>query len=417
MQTVTDVAADGRMGGAATRLLAAATLSRLADSAAGIAVTLLVIARTDDVRLAGLVVAAFALPTLLTGPILGALLDRLPAKRPLFIANQLILAATLTGVLVLAGRSPTILLIALGLLAGLTAPVLTGGYSSILPQVLPPARLTRGNAADAASYNIAGLGGPALASAIASTAGAGAALASVAAIAAIGVALILIAPMPTTSAAVTTTTAAGGRESLPTALRDGVRLVMREPLLRATTVTTTVSHTVQGLLPVTLPLLALQLGHPAEHGGWILTAISFGALIGSLASAHLLIRIPPRTALIGALVCYGSGVAAIAAAPTLSIALPFAALAGLANGPVLAATMTIRQHCTPAHRYAQIVATGASIKTGGYALGAATTGLLAAHLTARQIVFFVAGVQLLALVPLLTNRQRIVPPHATPKPA
>ncbi|MEU8207654.1 MFS transporter [Micromonospora sp. NPDC049044] len=414
MQTVTDVVADGRLGGAATRLLAAATLSRLADSAAGIAVTLVVIARTDDVRLAGLVVAAFALPTLLTGPVLGALLDRLRTKRPLFIANQLILAATLTGVLVLAGRSPNILLIALGLLAGLTAPVLTGGYSSILPQVLPPARLPRGNAADAASYNIAGLGGPALASAIASTAGAGAALASVAAIAAIGVALILSAPMPNPS---TAAAEGDGRESLPAALRDGVRLVMREPLLRATTMTTTLSHTVQGLLPVTLPLLALQLGHPAEHGGWILTAISFGALIGSLASARLLIRVQPRTALIGALVCHGSGVAAIAAAPTLWFALPFAALAGLASGPVLAATMAIRQQCTPAHRYAQIVATGASIKTGGYALGAAATGLLAAHLTARQIVFVVAGVQLLALVPLLAGRQRTGPPHAKPRPA
>jgi hypothetical protein len=111
-------------GGAGRRgigaLLVSATVSRLADQSASIALVLLVIARTHNPRLAGLVVAAFTVPTLVTGPVIGAYLDRLKAKRALFAANQVTLAAALAGVAILAGHAPGTVLIALGLLAGLT---------------------------------------------------------------------------------------------------------------------------------------------------------------------------------------------------------------------------------------------------------------------------------------------------------
>jgi hypothetical protein len=107
-------------------LLASATVSRLADQSASIALVLVVIARTHDPRLAGLVVAAFAVPTLVTGPVIGAYLDQLRAKRALFAANQATLAAALAGVVVLAGHAPGAVLIVLGLFAGLAAPAGAG---------------------------------------------------------------------------------------------------------------------------------------------------------------------------------------------------------------------------------------------------------------------------------------------------
>lgn len=61
-----------KIGRAGLVLLATATMSRLADNAAAIALVLLIIARTGDPRLAGLVVGAFSVPTLVTGPVLGA---------------------------------------------------------------------------------------------------------------------------------------------------------------------------------------------------------------------------------------------------------------------------------------------------------------------------------------------------------
>ena len=386
-----------RLGRGGWVLLTSATVSRLADSAATVAMVLVIITRSRDPRLAGLVVAAFALPTLVTGPVLGACLDGLRARRALFAANQVLLAGALTAVLGCAGHVPGVVLIGIGLCAGLTAPVLTGGFSSLVPLVVPPARLLRANALDAASYSVAGLGGPALVAVLAAVLGAGVALGAVAAIAAAGVLLVLVAPMPAS-------VHPGRTDSLVTALREGLGLLGRDRVLRATTAATTLSELSLGLLPVTLPLLAIQLGYRAAIGAWFITAISAGGLIGALASERLLARRSAPAVIAGSVAGTGLGLLALAFITSLGLALALAALAGLAEGPLLAATLRVRQRRVPARRYAQISATAASMKTGAYALGAAVTGLLATSLTARQLLLTAAGGQLLALTPMLQAR-------------
>ncbi|HEY0934821.1 MAG TPA: MFS transporter, partial [Trebonia sp.] len=168
-------------------LLAAATASRLAVNTAPVALVLLVITRTGDARLAGLLVAAFTVPTLVAGPVLGAYLDQLRRKRLLFAVSQAVLAADLAAVLALAGRVPSGVIAALAFLAGVTAPVLTGGYSSLVPQVIPPGALGRANALDSASYGLADIAGPAIVSALAGVLGAPAGFAGLVAVAAGGV--------------------------------------------------------------------------------------------------------------------------------------------------------------------------------------------------------------------------------------
>jgi len=399
-------------------LLISASVSRLADQSASIALVLLVIARTHNPRLAGLVVAAFTVPTLVTGPVIGAYLDQLKAKRALFATNQVTLAAALTGVAVLAGHAPGAVLIALGLLAGLTAPVLTGGFSSLVPLVVPPDRLRRANALDAASYNVAGLAGPALVAVLAGAAGAGLALSAVAGIAALGLVRVLGAPMPATPPRPSGGVPDHGPDqpapgSLRATVADGLRLLRDVPLLRSTTIATTLSQLAQGLLPVALPLLAVRLGHPVSAGAWLLTALSAGGLAGSLASGRLLAWRTAPTVLIAAMAACGVFLAALAAAPGFDPALGLAVLAGAADGPILAATLAVRQRTVPADRYAQTAATAASLKTGAYALGAAVAGLLAGALTARQLMLLIGIGQLLALVPFL-GRQATSPARSLP---
>jgi hypothetical protein len=103
--------------------------------------------------------------------------------------------------------------------------------------------------------------------------------------------------------------------------------------------------------------------------------------------------------LIAAMAACGAFLTALAAAPGFNPALGLAVLAGAADGPILAATLAIRQRTVPADRYAQTAATAASLKTGAYALGAAAAGLLAGELTARQLVLLLGIGQLLALAP------------------
>ena len=189
-------------------------------------------------------------------------------------------------------------------------------------------------------------------------------------------------------------------------MADGLRLLRDVPVLRSTTIATTLSQLSQGLLPVTLPLLAVRLGHPASAGAWLLTALSGGGLAGSLASGRLLAGRTAPAVLIAAMTACGALLAGLAAVPDFTLALGLAVLAGAADGPILAATLAVRQRTVRPDRYAQTAATAASLKTGAYALGAAVAGLLAGALSARELVLLVGIGQLIALIPFLPRRAR-----------
>jgi len=180
----------------------------------------------------------------------------------------------------------------------------------------------------------------------------------VAGIAALGLVLVLGVPMPATAPGVDHLVGSRGPVqaapgSLLAAVADGLRLLRDVPLLRSTTVATTLSQLWQGLLPVALPLLAVRLDHPASAGAWLLTALSAGGLAGSLASGRLLAWRTAPTVLIAALAACGAFLTALAAAPGFDSALGLAVLAGAADGPILAATLAVRQRTVPAGRYAQ----------------------------------------------------------------
>ena len=145
--------------------LLAATLARLASEMFPVAAVLLVLDRTGRPGLAGAVVAATTLPAVVTGPVLGAWLDRTGRRRVALATNQVLLAASLLGILAAAGRAPGWTLLVLAALAGLTGPLATGGYTSMIPLLVPERLLARANALEASSFNTAAIAGPAVAGA------------------------------------------------------------------------------------------------------------------------------------------------------------------------------------------------------------------------------------------------------------
>jgi hypothetical protein len=312
----------------------------------------------------------------------------------------LVLAADLAAVLVLTGRVPGALVAAFTLVSGATAPVLTGGYSSLVPLVIAPAALGRANSLDAASYGVGGIAGPALVSALSGAFGVGAGFGALVATTAAGLPLVLLAPMP-----VAATAAARTRESLPAAIADGLRLLRQSRELLSVTVATTAGQFFQGPLPVLLPLLAIALGRPASAGGWLLTAFSVGGLAGALASDRLIARWSTRLVLLGSLAALGALLAVLAAPLSFAACLLVAALAGLADGPALAATLTVRQGNVPPDRYAQTLATASSLKIAAYSAGSALAGLLTGVLTVRQLILGLACGELLSAAPLLLPRR------------
>jgi MFS family permease len=382
-------------------LFTASTSARLANEAARVAVVLLVLARTHSPALAGGLVAALTLPQLVSGPFLGAWLDRTHHRRTAFVANQVLLPVVLLGLLGATGHSPSWVVVLLGTLAGLTAPVLTGGFTGLIAPLVHGDLLRRAYGAESTSYNVAGVVGPSLAGALAGWVSPEAAVIAAAVLSCVALAAVLRVPMPDPLA---TSTA-----PLSRAVWEGLQHLARTPRLRAVTVLTTLSFGGVGAFPVVFPSLATAVGAREAASGALFSAFCVGALAGSLAvSARTPKTGPLRSALIGV-----SGLAvvfaALAEAPSLPVALVLVALAGACEGPVVAATLTIREQLSPASMRTQVVTTAASIKFGAYAMGSAVAGHVVAAHGARAGVWFLAGAQLAGvLLGLLALKARRV---------
>ena len=100
--------------------VSAATLARVSDEMFSVGVVLLVLDRTGSAELAGLAVAAITLPSLLTGPLLGAWLDLTGRRRRLMVADQVLIAAMLVVLVLVTGNGPDWLVPLVVLAAGVT---------------------------------------------------------------------------------------------------------------------------------------------------------------------------------------------------------------------------------------------------------------------------------------------------------
>jgi MFS family permease len=378
-------------------LFTASTTARLANEAARVAMVLLVLDRTSSPALAGAVVGALALPALFTGPVLGAWLDRTSHRRAVFVANQVLLLGVLVGLLAVTGSAPSYVVVLLSLLAGVTAPVLTGGFTGLIPPLVPAPHLRRAYGAEATSYNLAGVVGPAMAGAVAAAASPAIAVGATAAVSALALGAVLRVPMPPP--------ATGPATGLARTVGGGLRLLATVPPLRSITVATTVSFTGMGALPVVFPLLAVEVGQPAAAGGALFSAFALGALAGSLLVASRVPRTGPmRMAYLG-IAGLALAFAAVAAAPSFPVAVALVAVAGALEGPVLASTLAVRAAHSPPEMQTQVVTTAASLKFGGFALGSAVTGLVVASHGVRAALLVLAAMQVLGIVLGLLSRK------------
>lgn len=380
-------------------LFTASTTARLANEAARVAIVLLVLARTDSPALAGTVVGALALPALVTGPVLGAWLDRTSHRRAVFVLNQLVLLGVLVAMLAVTGSAPSYVVVLLGLLAGVTAPVLTGGFTGLIQPLVPEPFLRRAYGAEATSYNLAGVVGPALAGALAAAASPDLAVGATAAMSFVALLAVLRVPMPPPEAD-------PDRRSLVRSVLSGLKLLATVAPLRSITLATTVSFTGMGALPVVFPLLAVEVGQPAAAGGALFSAFALGALVGSAAIAARTTRTSPmRLAFLG-MGGLALAFAAVAAAPTFLVAVVLVTVAGAMEGPTLASTLAVRAAHSPPDMQTQVVTTAASLKFAGFAVGSAVAGLVVASYGVRVGLLALAAMQVVGIVLGLLARAR-----------
>lgn len=371
--------------------VAAATLARLADEMFSVGVVLLVLDRTGSATLAGLTVAAVTLPGVITGPLLGAWLDRTGRRVVIMAIDQVLMACALIGIVAAAGNAPDFVVPLCALVAGVTYPLSFGGFTSLIPAIVPERLLEPANALEVTSFNAALVTGPALAGTIAAVAAPAASLVVQALLTLAALPLILRLPEPGRDEP-------DDRRSLVEIAASGFRHVLSTPQLRGVTATGALSLAGLGLLTVAFPLFAVEeLGAPRSSAGYMWAAFAVGSTFGALALVRLQRACPSERVVLGAVASFGALMLLWPLAGTLPVVLVLIALAGVADGPGLAATFATRQRLTPHEMHGQVFTTAASLKVGSFALGAALAGPAVTSLGAGGALLAAAAAQFVAV--------------------
>ncbi len=385
--------------------MAGAVAARTGDEMSGPALLVAGLAVTGSPLTASWLLAGLTVSAAAGGPLLGVLLDR--ARRPGRLLACCLLGYS-TGLLLVLyglGRVPDAALIGVAVVAGLLGPALTGGWTAQLSRVAGPERLSRANALDAMSYNVAGLAGPAVVGLVAS---AGGGIMTVLVCAGLLVAALPAAwslpPVRARPAAIGGGQPGGGQpgggqpgggqpggaagrgRAVRAELVEGFAVIWRNAALRRATAGSALSCCGLAMLVVSAPVLGAELTGESGHGALLLavTAAS-GLAANAVIAAWGRVRRWDRVLVWGTAVL-GAGMALAAGAGAFWAAVLAAAVAGAGEGPQLTALFSVRHREAPARLRSQVFTTGASLKITSFAIGSALAGPLAAYSASSALV-------------------------------
>jgi MFS family permease len=369
-------------------------LSRASSTMFTTAGVLLVLDRTASAPLAGVTVAAAVLPGALSGPMLGAWLDVASRRRGWIVIDQLLSVAGLLAIVALAGHAPNWTVPAVAVVYGITRPISSGSFTSALAEIAGPDLLDLASSIEASSLNFSFIIGPALAGVLAGATSAAAAI-DVQAAATIVVA-ILIAVNPVFEAR-----PKERAQTIAHALRQGTNVLLRNPLLRASGIGSTLANFGWGMMTIGFPIYAARSLHAGTNaGGYLWAGVAFGSIVGTFA-----LRGSPSLGRIGA--SYGVlGLSALLwpLAGALAIGIVLVTVTGFLEGPAYSGTIALRQRHTPAHVRAQVMTTITGIGMVAASAGAVFGGVV--HQIWVVVVIFAA---VNAAAALSAARIRVLP--------
>jgi predicted MFS family arabinose efflux permease len=324
----------------------------------------------------------------------GAIADIVDPRR-MIIAVSYAIAALMTifaAVVALDFVSPVVLLLATFVLSGawsLNSPA----WLSIITQLVPKPVIPGAMAAHSVGYNVSRTLGPALGGFIIVRYGAAAPLWIF-----VGANLMVIAAL--------TWWRAPGRqrttlpaERLSSALRTGLRHTANNRLLWATLARTLAIYPFSAAYWGLLPLIARRTGQGAEHYGILLSAISVGAILGSLGHEKLRRKFGADRLVAAGTVLTVIAMTLFAIAQDLPISLCAGVLAGVAWVNNLTCLYTSAQNVLPDWVRGRGLAVFLTVIYGTMTLCSAAWGELAARSGVTTALMIAAGLAIVA-VPL-----------------
>ncbi len=338
--------------------------------------------------------AATTLPIFLFTLPAGAIADIIDPRRMLIAVSYAIavLMVMFAAVVSLDYASPLVLL--------LTTFVLSAAWSlnipawlSILPLLVPKPMIPGAIAAHGVGYNLSRTIGPTLGGFIIMTVGVAAPFWIF-----VGANLAVIAAL-TWWRAPSRQAASLPAERLSSALRTGLRHAANNRLLWATLARTIAIYPFTAAYWGLLPLIARRTGQGAEHYGLLLSAISAGAILGSLGHEKVLRRFGPDRLIAAATILTALALAMFAFAYDLGIALTACLVAGVAWVNVLTCLYTSAQNVLPDWVRGRGLAVFLTVIYGTMTLCSAAWGEIATK-TGLPTALLIAAAGALAAIPL-----------------
>lgn len=385
--------------------IAASFLSFLGNTAASVALPLVILSTTGSVLSTGAVAAATAIPTVVVGLLAGVIVDR-ANRRDVAVASDVVSALAVAALPLVDGVTGLSLgwFIGLGIAGAMGDAPGSAARAAMAPSIARAAGIAvdRVVGANQAAAALAMIAGPALAGAVIATAGPIAVLWVTAAASALAAVAGLVvsreagrledAPADGPQFARGTSSLGGVARSV----RVGWAALAARPVLVWMTVLGTGSIIVTGALQgLILPAYVMQIGRQSL-AGWVLVAFALGALTGAIAYSVLATRSTRRVwflaGLAGAL-C-GLVVIALLAGPWLLVA--GAAIMGLAAGPVNSAVGAVLADRTPDYVRGRVLSVQNAFSLVGAPLGVLSAGAIA-HVGGLRAAAW-AGVGLWALL-------------------
>jgi predicted MFS family arabinose efflux permease len=351
------------------RVLVSSLLGRLPEGMFSLALLLFVRERTGSFLAAGLTVGAFTLAGALTGPVLGAMVDRLGQTLVLLPAAAAQASTLVVLVFVTQSGAPVALIVALAALAGAGLPPIEGCVRAMWPAVAHDAALQTAYALDATAQEVIWTLGPLLVGLTAGLVSPAAPLLMCAALTIFGTGYFAASALSRSWQS----DAGTGSWRGAVAASAGLRVLLCSALLAGGVI---------GAVEVGLTALAVREG-AQWSAGLLLALFSVGSIAGGLAYSAKTWTLPIGRRYAAILMAMALGVVPLIAVDSIAAGFPLSALAGLALAPMiacqfslvgaLAAPGTLTEACTW-HRSAIVAGVAGGTALGGWLVEAHDVG-------------------------------------------
>lgn len=383
-------------------------LSFFGDRIHQVALGVLVLTNGSEADL-GFVLAATAVPSILLGPLAGALVDRWDRRMTMIVCDLL------RGGLVL--LVPLAINVHIGLVILIAFTVATVGLlfrpakTAILPAIVGEEHLMAANSASTLNETLADIGQPVAAAIVAALAGLIAAAFVLDSATYLVSALLIWAMVVPRQDLGEVEPFSGG--AIFREMREGWHFLTHQAELFSNTLVSIVAQIAIGAEIVVSLIYAQRvldqdvLAWPVNYG-WLMGALGLGSVVGGVAIGALATKAPKGPMTIAGFVGIGLSlvIAGFVTNPYLAIGIFFAG--GVANMLFLIPTITLFQQRTPQRLFGRVVSTRQAIVFGAMSLAMGVSGWLAG-LIGADMVFVAAGSLTVAaglsglLVPAMRN--------------